>query len=94
MDWNGSLRPFVSRLESSFSFLYSYNYDPYPGELISTLLVLTVFSIVVFFVSLTFHYSCLPLVLQILRCLKMGMQEKHYLFIYFYFFMLGISRSL
>ncbi|GMY25079.1 putative homeobox-leucine zipper protein ATHB-51 [Fagus crenata] len=31
MDWNGSLRPFVSRPESSLSFLYNYNYDPYPG---------------------------------------------------------------
>jgi hypothetical protein len=94
MDWNGSSRPLVSRLESSLSFLYSYNYDPYPGELISTLLVLTVFSIVVFFVSLTFHYSCLRLLLQIMCCLKIGMQEKHYLFIYFYFFMRGISWSL
>ncbi|XP_062167989.1 homeobox-leucine zipper protein ATHB-22-like isoform X2 [Alnus glutinosa] len=31
MDWNGSLRPFVSRPESSLSFLYNYNYDTYPG---------------------------------------------------------------
>ncbi|RVX11919.1 hypothetical protein VitviT2T_012623 [Vitis vinifera] len=31
MDWNGNLRPFVSRPESSFTFLYNYNYDPYPG---------------------------------------------------------------
>ncbi|XP_059463587.1 homeobox-leucine zipper protein ATHB-22-like [Corylus avellana] len=31
MDWNGNLRPFVSRPESSLSFLYNYNYDPFPG---------------------------------------------------------------
>ncbi|KAA8516644.1 hypothetical protein F0562_016850 [Nyssa sinensis] len=29
MDWNGNLRPFVSRPETSFSFLYNYN--QYPG---------------------------------------------------------------
>jgi hypothetical protein len=78
MDWNGSLRPFVSRPESSLSFLYNYNYDPYPGKLISTVSLLTVFSIMVFSVSLTFHYSSLPKLLQILSFLKMGMQEKHY----------------
>ncbi|KAJ8532773.1 hypothetical protein K7X08_015662 [Anisodus acutangulus] len=33
MDWNGSIRPFVSRpvLDNSFNFLCSYNYDQYPG---------------------------------------------------------------
>ncbi|KAJ7976034.1 Homeobox leucine zipper protein [Quillaja saponaria] len=31
MAWNGSLRPFVPRPESSLSFLYNYNYDLYPG---------------------------------------------------------------
>ncbi|KAG7961263.1 hypothetical protein I3843_09G006600 [Carya illinoinensis] len=32
MDWNGSLiRPFVTRPESSLSFLYNCNYDHFPG---------------------------------------------------------------
>ncbi|XP_042059040.1 putative homeobox-leucine zipper protein ATHB-51 [Salvia splendens] len=34
MDWNGNLRvPFVSRpaADNSFSFLYNYNYDHFPG---------------------------------------------------------------
>ncbi|GAB4856514.1 hypothetical protein Ancab_014431 [Ancistrocladus abbreviatus] len=32
MDWNTNLRPFVPRPDqSSFSFLYNYNYDPFPG---------------------------------------------------------------
>ncbi|GMH30173.1 hypothetical protein Nepgr_032016 [Nepenthes gracilis] len=32
MEWNTNLRPFVSRPDpSSFSFLYNYNYDHYPG---------------------------------------------------------------
>ncbi|XP_009758049.1 putative homeobox-leucine zipper protein ATHB-51 [Nicotiana sylvestris] len=34
MDWNGNLRPFVSRPappDNSFNLLYSYNYDQYPG---------------------------------------------------------------
>ncbi|XP_059305965.1 putative homeobox-leucine zipper protein ATHB-51 [Lycium ferocissimum] len=34
MDWNnGNIRPFVSRPvhDNSFNFLYSYNYDQYPG---------------------------------------------------------------
>ncbi|KAI4349048.1 hypothetical protein L6164_009695 [Bauhinia variegata] len=31
MDWNGSIRPFVPRADSSLSFLYNYNYSPYPG---------------------------------------------------------------
>ncbi|KAF3642618.1 putative homeobox-leucine zipper protein ATHB-51 [Capsicum baccatum] len=33
MDWNGNIRPFVSRpiLDNSLNFLYSYNYDQYPG---------------------------------------------------------------
>ncbi|XP_021908541.1 homeobox-leucine zipper protein ATHB-22-like [Carica papaya] len=29
--WNGNLRSFLSRPEPSFNFLYSYNYDQYPG---------------------------------------------------------------
>lgn len=34
MDWNGNLRvPFVSRpADNSFSFLYNYNYDHFPGK--------------------------------------------------------------
>ncbi|CAN4121443.1 unnamed protein product [Withania somnifera] len=33
MDWNGNIRPFVSRpvFDSSLNFLYSSNYDQYPG---------------------------------------------------------------
>ncbi|XP_022747607.1 putative homeobox-leucine zipper protein ATHB-51 [Durio zibethinus] len=31
MDWNGTLRTFVSRPEPSLNFLYNYNYDQYPG---------------------------------------------------------------
>ncbi|XVE96532.1 hypothetical protein REPUB_Repub02eG0230600 [Reevesia pubescens] len=31
MDWNGTLRTFVSRPEPSLSFLYNHNYDQYPG---------------------------------------------------------------
>ncbi|KAJ4826936.1 hypothetical protein Tsubulata_013406 [Turnera subulata] len=31
MDWNGNLRPFVPRAETSFNFLYNYVYDQYPG---------------------------------------------------------------
>ncbi|KAL2533584.1 putative homeobox-leucine zipper protein ATHB-51 [Abeliophyllum distichum] len=32
MEWNGNLRaPFVSRPDHSFSFLYNYNYDQFPG---------------------------------------------------------------
>ncbi|GAB2235829.1 hypothetical protein Droror1_Dr00026270 [Drosera rotundifolia] len=33
MDWNSNLRPFVPARpdQSSFSFLYNYNYDPFPG---------------------------------------------------------------
>ncbi|KAJ1419481.1 Homeobox-like domain superfamily [Sesbania bispinosa] len=31
MEWNGSTRRFVPRAESSLSFLYNYNHNPYPG---------------------------------------------------------------
>ncbi|XP_061337722.1 homeobox-leucine zipper protein ATHB-22-like [Gastrolobium bilobum] len=31
MEWNGSTRGFVPREESSLSFIYNYNYNPYPG---------------------------------------------------------------
>ncbi|KAJ8537711.1 hypothetical protein K7X08_014251 [Anisodus acutangulus] len=33
MDWNGNIRPFVSKpvLDNSFNFLCNYNYDQYPG---------------------------------------------------------------
>ncbi|XP_049407758.1 putative homeobox-leucine zipper protein ATHB-51 [Solanum stenotomum] len=33
MDWNGNIRPFVSRpvIDNSFNFLYNYNYDQYQG---------------------------------------------------------------
>ncbi|GAB4833498.1 hypothetical protein Ancab_031742 [Ancistrocladus abbreviatus] len=32
MDWNANLRPFVPRPDqNSLSFLYNYNYDPFPG---------------------------------------------------------------
>ncbi|KAI9122379.1 hypothetical protein K1719_007068 [Acacia pycnantha] len=31
MEWNGSIRTFVPRAESSLSFLYNYNCSPYPG---------------------------------------------------------------
>ncbi|XP_015087425.1 putative homeobox-leucine zipper protein ATHB-51 [Solanum pennellii] len=33
MDWNGNIRPFVSRqvIDNSLNFLYNYNYDQYPG---------------------------------------------------------------
>ncbi|XVF76303.1 hypothetical protein PTKIN_Ptkin13bG0255600 [Pterospermum kingtungense] len=31
MDWNGTLRTFVSRPEPSLNFLYNYNYDQYPA---------------------------------------------------------------
>lgn len=35
MDWNGSLiRPFVTRPESSLSFLYNCNYDHFPGKVL------------------------------------------------------------
>ncbi|KAK9289483.1 hypothetical protein L1049_007638 [Liquidambar formosana] len=31
MEWNGNLRAFVTRPDNSFSFLYNYNYDQFPG---------------------------------------------------------------
>ncbi|KAH0737176.1 hypothetical protein KY290_035881 [Solanum tuberosum] len=33
MDWNGNIRPFVSRpvIDNSLNFLYNYNYDQYQG---------------------------------------------------------------
>ncbi|WVY98227.1 hypothetical protein V8G54_030378 [Vigna mungo] len=31
MEWNGSTRRYVPRPDSSFGFLYNYNYTPYPG---------------------------------------------------------------
>ncbi|KAG5584182.1 hypothetical protein H5410_044616 [Solanum commersonii] len=33
MDWNGNIRPFVSRpvVDNSLNFLYNYNYDQYQG---------------------------------------------------------------
>ncbi|KAK7392536.1 hypothetical protein VNO78_20979 [Psophocarpus tetragonolobus] len=31
MEWSGSTRHYVPRPESSLSFLYNYNYTPYPG---------------------------------------------------------------
>nr|ACU23246.1 unknown [Glycine max] len=31
MEWNGSTRRYVPRADSSLSFLYNYNYTPYPG---------------------------------------------------------------
>ncbi|KAJ0028279.1 hypothetical protein Pint_35827 [Pistacia integerrima] len=31
MDWNSNLRTFLPRPETSFDFLYNYNYDQYPG---------------------------------------------------------------
>lgn len=36
MDWNGNIRPFVTRpvLDNSLNFLYNYNYDQYPGKYI------------------------------------------------------------
>lgn len=36
MEWNGNIRPFVSRpiLDNSLNFLYNYNYDQYPGKYI------------------------------------------------------------
>jgi len=49
MEWNGSTRRYVPRPESSFSFLYNYNYTPYPGKnIIKTLSTLLLKALTLF----------------------------------------------